>query len=215
MTNKKQNYFFQKALSWSTIKRGNKPYNGGISFLPAIKIGSYFDALATNPNFIYKGMIYNESENIWEAIDTDLMDIATKMYVSLCNSNVWKALLKQKHSFQEEGFGTYIVNGMTIKTKCKLDVYVEGVAIIDLKTTKCKTDIEFKKAMDTLGYNGQGVWYLEHYPVHTFLCIGVSKTAPYEVFTYQFKRNSEVYLTVKAKIDKKVSKLPNLEMYQI
>ena len=210
----KQNYFLQKALSWSTIKRGNKPYAGGISFLPQIMIGNYFDALATNPNFIYKGMIYNESDNICEAIDNDVMDIAKEMYVSLCNSNVWKVLLKQKHSFQEEGFGTYVVNGMTIKTKCKLDVYVNSVAIIDLKTTKETTEKKFLESMIKSGYDKQGVWYLEHYPnVNTFLCIGVSKTAPYDVFTYKFNRNSEVYLTVKAKIDKQVAKLPNLEMY--
>lgn len=216
MTNKKQNYFFQKALSWSTIKRNNRPYKGGISFLPAIQIGSYFDALATNPSFIYQGMIYNESENVWEALDTDLFEIASNMYKSLSNYPLWQDLLKEKHSFQEEGFGTYQVNDMTIKTKCKLDVYVPNVAIIDLKTTK-ETDAEsFKKAMNTLGYNGQGVWYLEHYlDVDMFVCIGVSKTAPHDVFTYKFTRNSEVYLKVKAKIDKKVAKLPTLEMYKL
>lgn len=215
--NKKQNYFFQNALSWSRIKSGNKQKSSGsLSHLPAIQIGSCFDALATNPSFIYKGMLFNESENVWEALDTEIYDLCKNMYESLCNYPLWIALLKQKHSFQEEGFGSYEVNGKTIKTKCKLDVYVEGVAIIDLKTTKEVTEEKFLESMIKSEYDKQGVWYLEHYPnVNTFVCIGVSKTYPHNVFTYKFHRNSEVYLSVKAKIDKKVAKLQNLEMYEI
>ena len=148
MTNKKQNYFFQNALSWSRIKSGNKQKtNGSLSHLPAIQIGSCFDALATNPSFIYKGMMFNESENVWEALDPKVLELCKNMYDSLCNYPLWIALLKQKHSFQEEGFGSYVVNGMTIKTKCKLDVYVEGVAIIDLKTTKEVTEEAFLKSI--------------------------------------------------------------------
>ena len=214
MTNKKQNYFFQNALSWSRIKSGNKQRTGSLSHLPAIQIGSYFDALATSPNFIYEGMIYNESENIWEAYDTELMELAQNMYDSLSKYPLWVALLQDKHIFQEEGFGSYKVNGISIKTKCKLDVYIPNVAIIDLKTTKETTEEKFLESMVKAQYDRQGVWYLEHYKdCYMFVCIGISKTPPYNVFTYKFYRNSEVYLKVKEKIDKKVAKLPNLEMY--
>ena len=216
MTNKKQNYFFQNALSWSRIKSGNKQKtNGSLSFLPAIQIGSCFDALATNPSFIYKGMLFNESENVLEELDPNVLELCKDMYESLCNSDVWKDFLALNPSFQTEGFSTYEVNGITIKIKGKLDGHVPKIVNLDLKTTKETTSEAFLKAMNKLDYVGQLSYYNIIIPVERNLCIGVSKTPPHEVFSYQFNTNSEVDLVTKQKIHRKITKLPNLEMYQI
>jgi hypothetical protein len=136
------------------------------------------------------------------------------MYISLCSSNVWKQFLEQKPTFQHEGFGTKIVNGIEINVKCKPDGYVPNILIMELKSTKETTSEGFKKAMRALGYNGGGVWYLDICPANTFLCIGVSKTFPHEVFSFEFEKHSEVYFALSAKIENKLSKMENLEIYK-
>lgn len=99
-----------------------------------------------------------------------------------------------------------------LKCKGKIDMNLPArKEIIDLKTTAARSQKEFEEAMNSYDYDRQGFHYMDGASAERCRFIGVQKIAPFNVYHFAFKRDSDFVKRGKKKRDFLLRKYKDLK----
>ena len=141
------------------------------------KIGrDKYKALEKEAKELGKAMISVDTK---EAIDCSLEVLKTKSYAHYLTDGIAERCF----------FRTCPDTGLELKGR--LDYVREhDDVIVDLKTTRCASEAEFKRSVLNYGYHIQAAFYMDLYRAHTdraprYMILCVEKQSPYEMAIYE------------------------------
>lgn len=155
------------------------------------RIGTLFDILETEPHRI--NILENKIIGTDYYFTSEELKFWKEKQKMLMNEKFYKQIIDLKPSFQTEFYQDdfYLEEYFKVKFKGKLDLYLNGM-VIDLKTTKCKTQKEFENTCQMFGYYRQMIFYMTGMKCENSLLIGISKTTN-KVFKVFFNERHELY----------------------
>lgn len=169
----------------------------------AFRFGTLLDCMLTEPKrvdyfrFTCCGVQYSEEEfALAEAMKRSGQ--ANKFLKMLMeNSDMQAVTIRKKFAITYLGFTFYLDFRMKADFNAKAKLRMLG----DLKTTAAKTEKEFRAMIEAFSYDRQAAIYMDMEEVNMFVIIGISKTAPHQVFVVTIKRGEPLYLSGRAKYE--------------
>jgi hypothetical protein len=187
------NYFDVDALSNSGISAlarfmgGEPPFSVSAETL---EFGSLFHTAVLEPH-LYKNPDF----------------LVDSMAGALMANTLFSYFNKHPHARRE--WEVYYRNKYTgVKAKAKFDLWIPGIAVVDLKTTSCASLSEFKTSIKAYNYHRQAAWYMDAKKTPAFYFFGVQKKYNPKIFMVKYKidyplieegRDEYIYIINKAK----------------
>lgn len=169
----------------------------------AFRFGTLLDCMLTEPfrvdyfRYTCAGVQYTPEE----------FALAEKMMQSFLRDQFCKLIMEnsepQKVTVNPHFPITYLGFTFHLPMRMKADFNARAKLgiIADLKTTKAKTEKEFRAMIEAFSYDRQAAVYMDLEGVDRFVIIGVSKIPPYPVFKVAILRGEELYNSGRAKYE--------------
>lgn len=169
----------------------------------AFRFGTLLDCMLTEPQridyfqFTCAGLQYTREE----------FDLAERMRRSFMADEFCRMIMEQsvpQSVVVDPAFPiTHLGFTFTLAMRAKLDFDASAKLgiIADLKTTKAKTEKEFRVMIEAFSYDRQAAVYMDLKKTDRFMLIGVSKIEPYRVFKVAIKRGEDLYNSGRAKYE--------------
>lgn len=145
------------------------------------RIGTLFDILETEPHRINR--IFNTIVDTDYSFTDEELGLWERKQKLLYSQKWYREILNLKPDFQTEFYHNnyFLEPESPIRMKGKLDLLLSNPLnkskgmVIDLKTTKAKSQKEFENTCNMFGYFRQMIYYMVGVGVRKSLIIGVSK----------------------------------------
>jgi hypothetical protein len=98
-----------------------------------------------------------------------------------------------------------------VECKSKLDIYKKGM-VIDIKTTRARTQQEFEQCIQNYEYDRQMAFYADSVGAVQIVLIGISKTAN-EIFLFRADSKSDFLTIGRAKYHYILLKIKQLNLF--